>query len=206
MRRSRGDTAEETRQRLADAAARVFAREGFEQARVSAIAEAASLTTGAIYFHYPDKTSLLTDSISRHGPSELTRLLEGASPGSLPDLMRSVGRLLLRRSEDEGALLVEAIVAARRQPGVADVVRAHLEDRETALMALGREAQAEGTLDADLPLEAAVRLWVMLALGSLLVRALDLDQPDADDWDAVMERLVQALCPTLAISEEDTSR
>lgn len=191
--RASGPAATATRARLAEAAAQVFARDGFESAKVSAIAEAASLTTGAIYFHYADKTSLLTDSLSRHGGSELARLLEGASPGSLPELMRSVGRLLVEGSDGEGSLFTEAVVAARRQPGVAEVLRGHLEEREASLVALGREAQATDRLDPTLPIEATVRLWVMLRLGSLLVQALDLEAPATDDWEAVIDRVVAAL-------------
>jgi AcrR family transcriptional regulator len=191
--RTTGPAATETRARLAEAAAQVFARDGFESAKVSAIAEAASLTTGAIYFHYADKASLLTESLSRHGGSELARLLEGASPGTLPELMRSVGRLLGGEAEGDGSLFTEAVVAARRQPGVAEVLRGHLEERESSLVALGREAQETGQLDATLPIEAAVRFWVLLRLGSLLVRALDLEAPAADDWEAVIDRVVAAL-------------
>jgi AcrR family transcriptional regulator len=191
--RTRGPAATETRDRLAQAAAEVFARDGFESAKVSAIAEAASLTTGAIYFHYADKASLLTDSLSRHGGSELARLLEGASPASLPELMRSVGRLLGADQDGDGSLFTEALVAARRQPGVAEVLKGHLEEREGSLVALGREAQRTGQLDPTLPIEATVRFWVLLRLGSLLVRALDLDSPAPDDWEAVMERVVAAL-------------
>jgi AcrR family transcriptional regulator len=191
--RTRGPAATETRDRLAQAAAEVFARDGFESAKVSAIAEAASLTTGAIYFHYADKTSLLTESLSRHGGSELAALLEGASPGTLPELMRSVGRLLGTERDGDGSLFTEAVVAARRQPGVAEVVRGHLEERETSLVALGREAQATGRLDPTLPIEATVRFWVLLRLGSLLVRALDLESPETDDWEAVIDRVVAAL-------------
>jgi AcrR family transcriptional regulator len=191
--RTRGPAATETRARLAEAAAQVFARDGFESATVSAIAEAASLTTGAIYFHYPDKASLLTDSLSRHGGSEVARLLEGASPGTLPELMRSVGRLLGAGAEGDGGLLTEAVVAARRQPRVAEVLRGHLEEREASLVALGREAQETGQLDPTLPIEAAVRFWVLLRLGSLLVRALELQAPATDDWAAVIDRVVAAL-------------
>jgi AcrR family transcriptional regulator len=191
--RTRGPAATETRARLAEAAAQVFARDGFESAKVSTIAEAASLTTGAIYFHYADKASLLTDSLSVHGGSELARLLEGASPGTLPELMRSVGRLLGAEADGDGSLFTEAVVAARRQPRVAEVLRGHLEEREASLVALGREAQATGQLDPTLPIEATVRFWVLLRLGALLVRALDLEPPDTDDWEAVIDRVVAAL-------------
>ena len=191
--RARGPAATETRDRLARAAATVFARDGFEAAKVSAIAETASLTTGAIYFHYADKASLLTDSLSRHGGSDLAALLEGASPGTLPELMRSVGRLLGGERDSDGSLFTEAVVAARRQPGVADVLRGHLQEREASLVALGREAQETGQLDPTLPIEATVRFWVLLRLGSLLVRALELEAPEAEDWEAVIDRVVAAL-------------
>jgi len=193
--RTGGPAAAATRARLAEAAAEVFARDGFEAAKVSTIAQTASLTTGAIYFHYADKASLLTESLSRHGGSELARLLEGASPGTLPELMRSVGRLLGAVGDDDGdgSLFTEAVVAARRQPGVAEVLRGHLEEREASLVALGREAQEIGQLDPTLPIEATVRFWVLLRLGALLVRALELESPATDDWEAVIERVVAAL-------------
>ncbi len=191
--RTGGPAAAATRARLAEAAAEVFARDGFEAAKVSTIAQAASLTTGAIYFHYADKASLLTESLSRHGGSELARLLEGASPGTLPELMRSVGRLLGAEPDGDGTLFTEAVAAARRQPRVAEILRGHLEERETSLVALGREAQETGRLDPTLPIEATVRFWVLLRLGSLLVRALDLEPPRTDDWEAVIDRVVAAL-------------
>jgi TetR/AcrR family acrAB operon transcriptional repressor len=191
--RTGGPAAAATRARLAEAAAEVFARDGFEAAKVSAIAQAASLTTGAIYFHYADKATLLTESLSQHGGSELARLLEGASPGTLPELMRSVGRLLGDDRDEDGSLFTEAVVAARRQPGVAEVLRGHLEEREASLVALGQEAQATGQLDPTLPIEATVRFWVLLRLGALLVRALELEPPATDDWEAVIDRVVAAL-------------
>jgi AcrR family transcriptional regulator len=193
MTRTGGPAAAATRARLAEAAAEVFARDGFEAAKVSTIAQAASLTTGAIYFHYADKASLLTESLSQHGGSELARLLEGASPGTLPELMRSVGRLLGAEQDEDGSLFTEAVVAARRQPGVAEVLRGHLEEREASLVALGQEAQATGQLDPTLPIEATVRFWVLLRLGALLVRALELQPAATDDWEAVIERVVAAL-------------
>jgi AcrR family transcriptional regulator len=198
--RTGGPAAAATRARLAEAAAEVFARDGFEAAKVSTIAQAASLTTGAIYFHYADKASLLTDSLSRHGGSELARLLEGASPGTLPELMRSVGRLLGAEPDGDGSLFTEAAAAARRQPRVAEVLRGHLGEREASLVALGRAAQETGQLDPTLPLEACVRFWVMLAHGSLVLRALGLEAPDAEEWAALVERVVDALAGT---DEED---
>jgi AcrR family transcriptional regulator len=56
---SRSETAAQTRTRLLDAGARVFAGEGFFRATVEDIAEAAGYTRGAFYAHFVDKADLL---------------------------------------------------------------------------------------------------------------------------------------------------
>jgi AcrR family transcriptional regulator len=48
----------QTRQDLLDAARRIFARDGFEVARLQDIAEAAGRTRGALYAHFKDKEDL----------------------------------------------------------------------------------------------------------------------------------------------------
>lgn len=52
------DRAIQTRQHLLDAARRIFARDGFEVARLQDIAEAAGKTRGALYAHFKDKEDL----------------------------------------------------------------------------------------------------------------------------------------------------
>jgi AcrR family transcriptional regulator len=49
---------EETRRRLLEAAFQEFHLNGFQAARVDAILERAGVTKGAMYHHFPDKTSL----------------------------------------------------------------------------------------------------------------------------------------------------
>jgi AcrR family transcriptional regulator len=80
MGRVAGLTPEETRQRVLDAAAGVFAEYGFEGARVAQIARAAGLSVGAIYNHYGSKAELLAAVVEQHSAHELSGLL--ASGGS----------------------------------------------------------------------------------------------------------------------------
>ena len=54
----RQDRARVTRQRLMDAAREVFARDGFELARLEDIASVAGRTRGALYAHFEDKADL----------------------------------------------------------------------------------------------------------------------------------------------------
>jgi AcrR family transcriptional regulator len=56
---TQGERRAETRQRLLDAAAELFAERGIEASSVDAIAERADRTSGAIYDHFDGKTGLL---------------------------------------------------------------------------------------------------------------------------------------------------
>jgi hypothetical protein len=56
-----------------------------------------------------------------------------------------------------------------------------------------RAAQEAGELDPTVPPDAAARFCMTLAMGSLVVTALGLAPADADDWSAVVDRLVTTL-------------
>ena len=194
MGRIAGVTAEETRERLRDAAARVFAEHGYEGARVSVIARAAGLTTGAIYAHYRSKAELLADALRVRGPEELNALLAGDSPAGLGDLLRALGRQLAeRRPHGSPSLLVEAVLASRRDPEVAQLLTEGVDTREAVLAELIVAAQAAGSLDPRFPPRALARLCLTLLMGALVVDALELDAPDPNDWAMVIDRLVEAV-------------
>jgi hypothetical protein len=96
----------------------------------------------------------------------------------------------------DGSFLVETAVAAKRDPKVGRRLRQEVSDRESALGVVLAGAREDGIVDPSLPTAALARLALTLALGSLLVRALDLDPVDEDGWAAVADRLVDALLPT----------
>lgn len=61
MRRKEGDKASE----ILNAAIRIFARDGFDKAQVSAIAAVAGVGTGSIYLYFTGKTNILHTIFSR---------------------------------------------------------------------------------------------------------------------------------------------
>jgi AcrR family transcriptional regulator len=198
MGRIAGVTAEETRERLVAAAARVVAEQGYGGARVGEIAREAGLTTGAIYAHFRSKDELLAAATEAQGAAELGAWFGGVGTGGdVVDLLRTLARRLGRPSRpDDGSLLVEAAVAARRDPEVAARLGRDVAARERALASLLQAAAASGDLDPSLPPTGVSRLALTFALGSLLVRALDLDPVDEEEWALVADRLVDALLPT----------
>jgi AcrR family transcriptional regulator len=197
MGRIAGVTAEETRERLVAAAARVVADQGFDGARVGEIAREAGLTTGAIYAHFRSKDELLAAATEGQGAAELGMWFGGLGvDGDVVDLLRTLARRLGRPSRpDDGSLLVEAAVAARRDPEVARRLGRDVRSRERALTALLAGAAEAGAIDPTLPASGVSRLALTFALGSLLVRALDLDPVDEAQWALVADRLVDALVP-----------
>lgn len=64
-----------TRGRILDVAMRLFAEIGYAGATNARIAEAASLTRGAMLYHFPDRESLLEASV-RHIQTQRERLLQ----------------------------------------------------------------------------------------------------------------------------------
>jgi len=190
-----GVTAEETRERLLETAAAVFARLGYEKASIAEISSEAGLSSGAIYAHYSSKAELFVATLRTHAEREFERLLGGEGV-DFATFLTSRGQALDRRSPGERTLLMEAIVAAKRDPEVAQVLISSLVEREARLAELLRSAQATGEIDADLPAPAAVRFALMVALGSMAAGALGLPPTDHEDWVALIARLVDNIRTT----------
>lgn len=65
MARRTKDEAVETRNQILDAAERVFSTRGVSRTSLTDIAEAASVTRGAIYWHFNDKADLFCEMVAR---------------------------------------------------------------------------------------------------------------------------------------------
>ena len=114
-----------TRDRLIEAAAAVFAEKGYDGAGVQEIARRAGFTTGAIYGRFRGKAELLLAAMEAHSHDELDQLFaEHRFEGKVTDVLTTVGSHLVTDPFDAGqALLLEAFVAARRDPEVAALMR-----------------------------------------------------------------------------------
>jgi AcrR family transcriptional regulator len=192
---SEGDA---TRQRLVAAAAEVFAERGYDGAGVQEIARRAGLTTGAIYSRYSGKAELLRDAIAENSTDELDELFnQHRFEGHVSDVIRVAGSHLVERTaeatEPGAALLLEAFVAARRDPEIRTVVKAVLEDRAGRLAEIIEAAKADGSVDPAVDTDAAVRFCHAVGLGFLVYEALELDLPLSEPWEALITRLVVAL-------------
>ena len=195
MGRIAGVTAAETRERLLSAAADVFAQRGYDGTRVADIAVAAGVSSGALYAHFSSKAELLVAALRAHGRRRLAEVL-AADPGRpITDLLLLIGRRLPRRRDARGYLIVEALVAARRDEDVAGPMRDYVGERADSLAELVRIAQADGELDVSLSPDALAHFCLLLAMGSALITP-DLHAVGEEEWAALLTRVAAALAQT----------
>jgi AcrR family transcriptional regulator len=201
MGRVAGVTSAETRARLLRAAADVFAAHGYDGTRVADIAAAAGVSNSALYAHFGSKAELLVASLRAHGGRVLADLLAADPDRPVAELLLQAGRGLPRHRADRSYLAVEALVAARRDDGVAAPMRAYTSERAGWLAGLMLAGQAGGDLDPALSPDALAHFCLLLAFGSSLLTA-ELHAVDEAEWSTLLERVVSALAPTSTGGQE----
>jgi AcrR family transcriptional regulator len=158
------------REAIMDAAFRVFAEQGYDQASVDAIAAEAGVAKATIYNHFGDKESLLREIIAADADRALAEHLAiveklSDSHDDLRATLEDVGYGLLSRYFDERTVFYRRLLAAEitQFPDLLDIVRARAADRIMSTLAdrLARLALA-GLLRIPDPVVAADQFWALL--------------------------------------------
>ncbi|MDQ0726390.1 TetR/AcrR family transcriptional regulator [Microbacterium sp. W4I20] len=195
---------ENTRARLLEAAAQVFAEVGLDGASVEAVCERAGFTRGAFYSNFESKDELflmLSASVAeervnavRTQVSEMTA--EGAlSPGCDPiDLVQRVMEL---GSDDRlGVMLMSEIrIRALRDPQFGIAYLAQEREMVASIAQIIEDIAAVGVLKLHLPAEEAA-LMLMIVWEGMTVRGAMAGQDDAGlrrSGSDELGRLVQLL-------------
>jgi TetR/AcrR family fatty acid metabolism transcriptional regulator len=150
MARKRSD---DKRQRILQAAAKVFARKGYHGARVSEIARRADVADGTIYLYFRNKEDILVSLFDevmiehlRQGREELKQI-SGA-----PEKLRAIARRHLGLLGGNRDLAVVYQVELRQSTKFMERFTASwLHDYFALLTEVVEEGQAEGSLRDDLP-------------------------------------------------------
>ena len=178
----------ETRQRLLDAGAALFAERGIEAVSIDAIADAADRTSGAVYAHFGGKAGLLTalleslvDENAAVMHAELSVAIEGDA--QLAALWRTFANPPPGPSEGWMLLEHELWLYANRH----DEARSHLAARYAEARRMVVESldawTAEGRADAPGSSDEIAPLLIALLLGLEMQHRLD---PDAVYDDAAV--------------------
>ncbi|MCH2620275.1 MAG: TetR/AcrR family transcriptional regulator [Acidimicrobiales bacterium] len=180
---------DELNEKLLHAAAEVFAENGYEKAGVAEIARRAGVTTGAIYSRYSGKAELLVEAVDRH---LLTQLHSLHSNASAVDVLSHLGDHLLDDLSDGTGLFLEAVVAAKRDPELAERLRDVLQSEENKLRDLIHEAISQEGADSEIDQLALMRLAHAIGFGMTLTRTIGLELPSREDWTTVINLVIEA--------------
>lgn len=186
------------REALLDAAASVFAESGYEGTRIQEVVRSAGLSTGAVYGRFASKDELLREAVMTRSIPLARRL-----PDGITRVAELVERIVTRTSPALGeheALLLEAYVAARRHPEIAEAIKEANRRWRDAARPFVEKARTDGTLSDGLDDQAVLFLIRILRLGLLLHRASGLPEPDAETWSELVARVVAS------IGDSDPSR
>lgn len=184
-----------SRAALIDAAFEEFSTKGYEATTVANIAERAGVTTGALYAHFAGKLDLLIATVGLMPVEDVMRSVDEIAALSPDEAVRRLGEELATPPDRRTLLLLDVIVAARRNPRMAAVLRDGLEGYLSATARATEAGAARGLLETALDADDLSRLFGLLNLGMIVFTALDAQPPSAAAFERLVELLVSSAPP-----------
>ncbi|MBL8055459.1 MAG: TetR/AcrR family transcriptional regulator [Anaerolineales bacterium] len=177
--------AEETRDRLLQAAAGCFAERGYEATGTAEICRRAGVSKGAFYHHFASKQALFLELLNRWLAALDEQLAAARSPAqSVPESLRAMAAAaapVFGAADGQLPIFLEFWSQAARDPAVREQSRAPYQRYQDFFAGLLRAGVAEGSLPAVDP-ELTAHVLVAFAAGLLLQSRAD---PQGADWAAV---------------------
>lgn len=178
---------EETHARILQAAARLFARDGYDATGVARLCAEAGVSKGAFYHHFPSKQAVflaLLDGWLATLDAQMAELT-GASK-SVPEALLSMAGMAGPFFESAGGQLpmfLEFWRESSHDPRVWQATIAPYHRYQALFAGLLRKGMDEGTLK-PVDAERAAQALVSLAVGLMLQAALD---PQGAPWNEVTQ-------------------
>ena len=147
------DRGTRSRRAILDAAMPIFERDGYAAASLNQIIAASGLTKGGFYFHFASKQELALAVLAEHSGrwTEQVRI-ETERYRSAVDRLFATPRIIARLAESGGGpvALRRLTEELARDPALRDEVCGSMRHAVAATATQFAEAQAEGTIRADL--------------------------------------------------------
>lgn len=173
-----------SRQRLLDAAARVFSERGYEAASVDEIAAEAGVSKGTLYWNFENKDDLFLALVEEHHDSRVREIVAATESTSadedmapkasrwLGDLLQEERQLILLLHEYSARAVRDPKLRARHAERVAAL-------RDSLAAALDARAAQLGAPKFSMPTKDIAMAFIALAQGLSFQRLLDRDSvPD----------------------------
>jgi AcrR family transcriptional regulator len=184
---------EETRGRIMQAAVGLFSKNGYDATGVAEICQAAGVSKGAFYHHFPSKQTVfqaLLENWLAMLDEQMDSLLSGAPdvPSGLVQLAAVTGQIF-RDAQGQLPIFLEFWTQSSRDPVLWKTTIApyrHFQDIFSATIQRGINEGSLGPTDAAI----AGRALMALAVGVILQGLMD---PEGAAWDQVAQKGIELL-------------
>jgi TetR/AcrR family transcriptional repressor of uid operon len=174
MRRANVQLRYDRRDEILAAAQRCFVRSGFHGASMQDICAEAGMSPGNLYRYFPSKEALIA-GIAERDRAEVAQQFASAdlSHGFFAVLEGMAQHHFAEKPNDQVLLCTEVMAEARRNPDIARISAAFDADVKKWLGDLLRAAVERGDIPADVDVDRAVTMLMIIADGVWWRRALD---------------------------------
>lgn len=190
---------QDTRERILEAAVKVFANKGYHDARVDDIVSESRTSKGAFYFYFPSKQDIflaLSDAFADLLESRLKEAVQGRARGL--DQMEAALTSILGLFNQHRALAKVALVQAVGLGAIFEERRRAINERLTRLIQARLDrAVAEGSIPPQ-QTELVARAWVG-ALNEVVIHWIYTGKPPLEESLPILRRF---LARSIGVPEE----
>jgi AcrR family transcriptional regulator len=109
---------DDTRQKIIDAAADVFTKNGYSRTTTRSIAKAAGVSEVTLFRHFETKENLMSEAMETYGSPFLVRTIEKRLTGDYRQDMLMMGRFFMKMLQERSGAICFAISESRHFPGM----------------------------------------------------------------------------------------
>lgn len=162
------------RNEILDAARRCFVRSGFHAASMQEICAEAGMSPGNLYRYFPSKEALIAGISERNRADAVASFaLVDEAPNFFDGLAQLARHHLVDRSDAEVGLCAEIMSESRRNADVAQLYQEIESDIKHRIAAMLENARERGEVRADLDVEAAATVLMVLGDGMSWRRSVE---------------------------------
>ncbi|MGD0006159.1 MAG: TetR/AcrR family transcriptional regulator [Anaerolineaceae bacterium] len=185
---------EVTRQKILSSATRLFSLNGYDGTGVAEICEAAGVSKGAFYHHFPSKQDVFLN-ILNEWLDQLSSQMQAArlATHDVPEGLVAMSGLIdqvFQMSRNHYSLFFEFWIQAMRHPEIWQTAIAPYHRFQTWLAAILQSGINEGSVDPSVPPDDTSRILIAMVLGLLLQAFFD---PNGAAWGDVTESGIKTL-------------
>ncbi len=185
---------EVTRQKIVSSATRLFSLNGSDGTGVSEICEAAGVSKGAFYHHFPSKQDVFL-TILNDWLDQLSSQMQKArlTTRDVPESLIAISGLtdqVFQISKKHYSLFFEFWIQAIRHPAIWQAAIAPYHRFQTWFAALLQNGIDEGSIDPSISPQETSRIMIAMVLGLLLQAFFD---PVGAAWGNVTKSGIQSM-------------